>query len=135
MSKVSVAGRLHALMWGVFSLGGFIAAFLLPILIYVNNIAYPLGLWPMTSKDPTTLLVSDQLLGSLFVLVTIGGSLFHGVFRFQTTLPELGLHGQTDRIVSIGYAIIAVGIIALLYFLLILNPTFLKMILPLIPHP
>ena len=134
MSKLSVAARLHALFWGVFSMGGFIAAFLLPVLIYVNNIAYPLGLWPMTSKDPTTLLVSDQLLGSLFVLVTIGGSLFHGVFRFQTTLPELGMHSQTDRIVSIGYAIIAVGIVVLLYFLLILNPTFLKM-LPPIPHP
>src|SRR5215471_2245583 len=128
MSKVSVQGRLHALLWGVFSLGGFIAAFLLPILIYVNNIAYPLGLWPMVSKDPTRLLVADQLLGSAFVLVTIGGSLFHGVFRFQTTLPELGLKSQTERIVAIGYAIIAIGIFALLYYLLALNPTFVKMI-------
>ena len=129
---MNVAARIHALMWGVFSLGGFIAAFLLPALIYVNNIAYPLGLWPMTVKDPTTLLVADQLLGSVFVLVTVGGSLFHGIFRFQTTLPELGMKGQTDRIVSIGYAIIAVGIIVLLYFLLMLNPSFLK-ILPPIP--
>jgi succinate dehydrogenase subunit D len=131
MSKVSVSARLHALMWGVFSLGGFIAAFLLPVLIYVNNIAYPLGLWPMTSKDPTKLLVDDQILGSLFVFVTIAGSLFHGVFRFQTTLPELGLKSQTDRIVAIGYAIIAVGIFALLYYLLVLNPTFVNML----PHP
>ncbi len=133
MSKVSVAARLHALFWGVFSLGGFIAAFLLPVLIYVNNIAYPLGLWPMTSKDPTSLLVADQILGSLFAFVTIGGSLFHGIFRFQTTLPELGLKGQTDRIVAIGYAIIAVGIFVLLYYLLVLNPSFVNM-LP-IPHP
>ncbi len=133
MSKVSVAARLHALFWGVFSLGGFIAAFLLPVLIYVNNIAYPLGLWPMTSKDPTSLLVADQILGSLFVFVTIGGSLFHGIFRFQTTLPELGLKGQTDRIVAVGYAIIAVGIFVLLYYLLVLNPSFVNM-LP-IPHP
>jgi fumarate reductase subunit D len=133
MSKVSVAARLHALFWGVFSLGGFIAAFLLPVLIYVNNIAFPLGLWPMTSKDPTSLLVADQILGSLFVFVTIGGSLFHGIFRFQTTLPELGLKGQTDRIVAIGYAIIAVGIFVLLYYLLVLNPSFVNM-LP-IPHP
>ncbi len=88
---MSAAARLHALLWGVFSLGGFIAAFLLPVLIYVNNIAYPLGLWPMTSKDPTSLLVTDQILGSIFVFVAIAGSLFHGVFRFQTTLPEIGL--------------------------------------------
>ena len=133
MSEMSATARLHALLWGVFSLGGFIAAFLLPILIYVNNIAYPLGLWPITSKDPTSLLVTDQILGSLFVFVTIAGSLFHGVFRFQTTLPELGLKSQTDRIVSVGYAIIAVGIFVLLYYLLVLNPSFVKM-LP-IPHP
>ncbi len=130
---MSAAARLHALLWGVFSLGGFIAAFLLPILIYVNNIAYPLRLWPITSKDPTSLLVTDQILGSLFVFVTIAGSLFHGVYRFQTTLPEFGLKSQTDRIVSIGYAIIAVGIFVLLYYLLVLNPSFVKM-LP-IPHP
>src|SRR5260370_4621087 len=98
---MSVAARMHALMWVVFSLGGFIAAFLLPVLIYVNNIAYPLGLWPMTSKDPTTLLVADQLLGSVFVLVTIGGSLFHRIFRFQTTLPDLGIRGQTHSIFSL----------------------------------
>jgi len=133
VSKMSAAARLHALLWGVFSLGGFIAAFLLPVLIYVNNIAYPLGLWPMTSKDPTSLLVTDQILGSIFVFVAIAGSLFHGVFRFQTTLPELGLKSQTDRIVAVGYAIIAVGIVVLLYYLLVLNPSFVKM-LP-IPHP
>jgi len=133
VSKMSAAARLHALLWGVFSLGGFIAAFLLPVLIYVNNIAYPLGLWPMTSKDPTSLLVTDQILGSIFVFVAIAGSLFHGVFRFQTTLPELGLKSQTDRIAAIGYAVIAVGIVVLLYYLLVLNPSFVKM-LP-IPHP
>jgi fumarate reductase subunit D len=121
---------LHALLWGVFSVGGFIAAFLLPILIYVNNIAYPLGLWPVTSRDPTRLLVTDQIVSSLFVFVTIAGSLFHGVYRFQKTLGELGLKKYEDRIIAIGYAIIAVGISALLYYLLFLNPSFVRMLTP-----
>ncbi len=125
---MSAAARLHALLWGVFSLGGFIAAFLLPALIYVNNIAYPLGLWPVTSKDPTSLLVTDQILGSLFVFVAIAGSLFHGVFRFTATLGELGLKNQVERITAIGYAIIAVGILVLLYYLLHLNPSLLTML-------
>jgi len=129
MSGMSVAARLHALLWGVFSLGGFIAAFLLPVLIYVNNIAYPLGLWPVTSRDPTSLLVTDQIIGSLFVFVAIAGSLFHGVFRFTATLGELGLKNQVERIVSVGYALIAVGILALLYYLLALNPSFVNMVL------
>ncbi len=126
---MSVAARLHALLWGVFSLGGFIAAFLLPVLIYVNNIAYPLGLWPVTSRDPTSLLVTDQIIGSLFVFVAIAGSFFHGVFRFTATLGELGLKNQVERIVSVGYALIAVGILALLYYLLALNPSFVNMVL------
>jgi len=41
MPKVA---RLHAILWGVFSMGGFIAAFLLPVLIYLVGIASPLGL-------------------------------------------------------------------------------------------
>ncbi len=125
---MSAAARLHALLWGVFSLGGFIAAFLLPVLIYVNNIAYPLGLWPVMSRDPTSLLVSDQVMGSLFVFVAVAGSLFHGVFRFTATLGELGLKGQVERIVAVGYAVIAVGIVVLAYYLLVLNPGFLKML-------
>ncbi len=122
------ADRLHALLWGVFSLGGFIAAFLLPVLIYVNNIAYPLGLWPATSKDPTPLLVRDNIIPSLFVFVTIAGSLFHGIFRFQTTLGELGLKNHVQEIEAVGYAIIALGILALVYYLLILNPSFSHML-------
>ncbi|MEK6919721.1 MAG: hypothetical protein AABX62_01605, partial [Thermoproteota archaeon] len=59
--RVSVAARVHAMLWGVFSLGGIIAAFLLPVLIYVNNLAYPLGLWPATKIDPTSLLVTRRL--------------------------------------------------------------------------
>ncbi len=130
MSRLSAAARLHALLWGVFSVGGFIAAFLLPVLIYVNNIAYPLGLWPVTSKDPTRLLVTDQIVSSLFVFVAVAGSLFHGVYRFQTTLGELGLKKYEDRIIAIGYTIIAVGISALLYYLLFLNPSFVRMLTP-----
>ncbi len=124
---VSVAARLHAVLWGVFSLGGFIAAFLLPVLIYVNNIAYPLGLWPMAGKDPASLLAVHRGLASLFILVAVGGSLFHGVFRFQTTLGELGLKSWLEKIAALGYAIIAVGILALAYYLWVLNPNLLRL--------
>lgn len=130
MREMSAPARLHAIFWGIFSIAGFIAAFLLPVLIYVNNIAYPLGLWPENSatRDPASLLVTDQILGSLFVFVAVAGSLFHGVFRFQTTLSELGMKGQAERIAAVGYAIIAVGIVVLAYYLLILNPSFFHML-------
>src|SRR5437773_9121820 len=71
-----------------------IAAFLLPVMIYMTAIAYPFGLWPFSSpsgclycptRDPS-FLVTGHLLGALFIFVTIAGSLYHGIFRFQTTL-------------------------------------------------
>ncbi len=124
----SVASRLHAMMWGVFSIGAFIAAFLLPVLIYVNNVAYPLGLWPMTGKDPSSLMVIHPKIASLFIFVTVAGSLFHGIFRFQTTLGELGLKRWVEKIAAAGYAIIGIGILALAYYLLLLNPDVLKLL-------
>ena len=120
VAKVSLAARMHAMLWGVFSLGGFISAFLLPVLIYVNNIAYPLGLWPATSMDPTSLMLTARL-STLFVLLTIAGSLYHGIFRFQATLPELGLGRFKEKIAAIGYAIIGTSIVMLIIYVLNIN--------------
>jgi len=108
---------LHALLWGIFSIGGFIAAFLLPVLIFVSNIAYPLGLWPAANISLIKTVFIVSLLSAFFVFVTIGGSLFHAIFRFKTTLPELGLKRASSLISALGYIIIAVGLIALVYYL------------------
>ena len=124
--SVSIAARVHAVLWGVFSIAGFIAAFLLPVLIYVNNIAYPLGLWPTTRLDPTSLMVSNRL-SPIFIFLTIAGSLYHGIFRFQTTLTELGLGGFKEKLVALGYAVIGTGIVMLIIFLLALNPSLLRL--------
>jgi fumarate reductase subunit D len=114
---------LHAVLWGIFSAGGFIAAFFLPILVYLVGIAYPLGLWPVASNDPTHVFVLRRL-GVLFIFVTVAGSLFHGVFRFQSTLVELGLKKYGRAIEAVGYFVIATGIIVLVYYLLRLDTTF-----------
>src|SRR2546427_12849153 len=86
MPKVA---RLHAILWGVFSVGGFIAAFLLPVLIYIVGIAYPLGLWPISGQDPTTSILSHHHLGTLLLFLTAAGSFYHGIYRFQSTLTQL----------------------------------------------
>ena len=107
-------------------MGGFIAAFLLPVLIYVNNIAYPLGLWPATRLDPTGLMVSNRF-STLFIFLAIAGSLYHGIFRFQTTLLELGLGRFKEKLAVLGYAVIGTGIVMLIIFLLALNPGLLRL--------
>ena len=118
--------RLHAFLWGIFSLGGIIAAFLLPILIYITGIAYPLGLWPVTNTDPTGVLVTRRL-GVLFIFVVVAGSLFHGLFRFQSTLGELGLKRYSRVLAGIAYTIFAISAIILVYYLLVLHPNFFKL--------
>ncbi len=115
--------RLHAILWGIFSLGGMIAAFLLPVMIYLTGIAYPLGLWPLNGSRDPSFLVTGTLLGMLFVFVTIAGSLFHGIFRFQSVLTEVGLLRLKRGLETVGYLIIFVGIILLAYYLLVLNPS------------
>ncbi len=116
--------RLHAILWGVFSLGGFIAAFLLPVLIYLVGIAYPLGLWPVTGADPSTLILDHHHLGTLFLFVTVAGSLYHGIYRFQSTLAEIGLAPARRALEAIGYLIIIIGIIATAVYLIQYNPSF-----------
>jgi fumarate reductase subunit D len=116
--------RLHAILWGVFSMGGFIAAFFLPVLIYLVGIAYPLGLWPVNGSDPTTLILDHHHLGTLFLFVTVAGSLYHGIFRFQSTLTEIGLARAKRALEAVGYLIIIIGILAAAVYLLQYNPTF-----------
>lgn len=116
--------RLHGILWGVFSAGGFVAAFLLPVLIYLVGIAYPLGLWPVAGTDPTTAILDHHHLGTLFLFVTVAGSLYHGIFRFQSTLTELGLAPARRALEAIGYLIIIVGIFATAVFLVQYNPSF-----------
>lgn len=109
--------RIHALLWGVFSLGGMIAAFLLPVMIYLMAIAYPYSLWPFNNGQDAGFLVTGHLLGALFIFVTIGGSLYHGVFRFQSVLLEVGLQKYRRALGAVGYFVIFAGIIVLAYFL------------------
>ncbi len=121
MPKVA---RLHAILWGVFSMGGFIAAFLLPVLIYLVGIAYPLGLWPVANGDPTSAILNHHHIGTLFLFVTVAGSWYHGIFRFQSTLTEIGLAPVRRALEAIGYLIIIIGILATAVYLLQYNPGF-----------
>ncbi len=109
--------RLHAMLWGIFSLGGMIAAFLLPVLIYMTAIAYPFSLWPFNGTRDPSFLVIGHLLGALFIFVTIAGSLYHGIFRFQSVLTEVGLLKYRRALEAVGYFIIFAGIILLAYYL------------------
>jgi len=105
-------------------MGGFIDAFLLPVLVYLDGIAYPLGRWPVTGTDTTTFILGHGRLGTLFLFVTVAGSLYHGIFRFQSTLTEIGLARAKKALEAVGYLIIIIGILATAIYLLQYNPGF-----------
>ena len=65
---------------------------------------------------------TDQ--GTLFLFVTVAGSLYHGIYRFQSTLTETGLARAKRALEVVGYLIISVGILATAIYLLQYNPGF-----------
>ncbi len=75
------------LLWSLFSAGGVVAAFLIPILLFLYGIVFPLGLidWPDYQytlelvRHPLTKLV-------LFMLCSL--PLFHWAHRFRFTLYD-----------------------------------------------
>lgn len=86
---------LEPVFWSLFSVGGFITAFLFPVALFLLFFATPLGLWP---TDPAAYAAfaarwADPLV-RLFFFVLIGGSLFHGTHRLKFMLMDAGLKGR-----------------------------------------
>jgi len=124
--------RITPMFWGLFTFGGFAIAFLLPVLIVVNSLAYPLRLLPWESVqfgpaigwihgDPATALLGPSwawLAGwfpKLFLVVVIGGALFHGLHRFKYVLYDFGLHRAKKVLDPVVYGIAAVGTAAAVF--------------------
>ena len=110
---------LEPLLWSLFSLGGFITAFLFPITVFLLFLAPAFGLWP---TDPAAYLPFAahwrEPLVRLFFFVLIGGSLFHGTHRLKFMLVDAGLRGPgieaaLDIILN---AVAIVGTLGALYY-------------------
>src|SRR2546425_2357359 len=110
---------LEPLLWGLFSLGGFITAFLFPITVFLLFLAPVFGLWPTDPAAYVTFAAHwREPLGRLFFFALIGGSLFHGKHRLKFILFRAGLKGPgiqapLDIILNAGAI---VGALRALYF-------------------
>jgi fumarate reductase subunit D len=78
---------IEPLLWILFSAGGVVAALLLPILLFLFGVAFPLG-WLAPPSHGRLLAVLGHPLArlGLFVLCTL--SLFHWAHRFRYTLYD-----------------------------------------------
>ncbi|TLZ98630.1 MAG: hypothetical protein E6J96_02515 [Methanobacteriota archaeon] len=87
---------LEPIFWSLFSLGGFITAFLFPVTLFLLFFAAPFHLWP---TDPAAYSTFGghwkEPLVRLFFFVLIGGSLFHGTHRLKFMLMDAGFKGRS----------------------------------------
>jgi fumarate reductase subunit D len=80
-------GSNEPLLWVLFSAGGVAAALLIPILLLLYGLAFPLGVLALPSYQSTLALVSHPLMRLvLFALCFL--SLFHWAHRFRYTLYD-----------------------------------------------
>ncbi len=78
--------------WGLFSVGGVVAALLVPIHVFVDGLAVPLGLVDESAvsfERMRALLGHPLAKAYLFVLVIL--PLFHAAHRVRFSLYELGV--------------------------------------------
>lgn len=73
--------------WGVFGAGGVISALVLPVLLFLNGLAIPLG-WIGAPHYGDLLSFVKHPLARLFLFGVISLSLFHWAHRFRFTLYD-----------------------------------------------
>ena len=99
--------------WSLFSAGGVVAAFLVPVLILITGIAWPLGLLPGDALEFARMqaLLSHPLT-RVFCFVLISLPLFHWAHRFRFTLVDVGLKSMHTLIAVLCYGAAIAGTIA-----------------------
>ena len=78
--------------WSLFSAGGVVAAFLVPVHIFLTGIAWPLGLLSgdFLEYSKMRMLLSHPAV-RLYCFILIFLPLFHWAHRFRFTLMDLGV--------------------------------------------
>jgi fumarate reductase subunit D len=79
--------RLEPLLWILFSAGGVVAAFLVPVHLFVQGLAFPLGLAKMPEYSTVAAFVAHPLV-RLYLFVLCSVPLFHAAHRIRYTLYD-----------------------------------------------
>ena len=74
-------------LWSLFSSGGTVAAFLVPVLLFFYGLAFPLG-WLTSPGYQSTLALVRHPLTRLVLFVLCSLPLFHWAHRFRFTLYD-----------------------------------------------
>ena len=102
--------------WSLFSAGGVVAAFFIPITIILTGIAIPAGL--IDVEQFNQLIRYPLVRVYLFVLISL--PMFHWAHRFRYAVVDLGLKGSDRVLALLFYGLAIVGTSFALYYLLLL---------------
>jgi len=105
------------LLWMLFSAGGVISGMLMPILVLLFGIAFPLA-WLTPPSHEQMLAVLGNPLTRLALLALCVLSLFHWAHRFRHTLYDgLQIKHLNEVIALVSYGIAVVGSVAAAYLM------------------
>lgn len=102
--------------WSLFSVGGVVAAFLVPVHMFLHGLAIPLG-WVSVSHARLLALIGQPLI-KVYLFVLIALPLYHWAHRFRFVLEDLGLHGFRTPIAVLCYGSAVAGTVATLWVLI-----------------
>ena len=96
--------QLEPLWWALFAIGGTIAAFLLPVHVFLNNIAVPLGWFSpqAVSYEHLAGLLGNPLVKA-YLIIFLAPTLFHAAHRLKSLPHELLLPGSPLLLGVLGY--------------------------------
>ncbi len=105
--------------WGMFSAGGVVAALLVPIHIFLDGLAVPLGLVDASaaSFDRVRELIHNPWI-KLYVFILVVMPLYHAAHRIRFSLYELGMREFRISMDVLCYGAAVVGTIGVGYVLL-----------------
>lgn len=91
------------MLWALFSAGGTVAAFLLPVHLFLTGFGFPLGWFSTPSYDYISRVMSHPI-SKLYFFVLLSLPLFHWAHRFRYTLYDgLKIKHLTPLIVTVCY--------------------------------
>ena len=103
--------RLEPLLWILFSAGGVVAALVIPVLLLLFGLVFPLG-WLSSPSHEYILTLLSHPLSRVAIFVSCTLLLFHWAHRFRFTLYDgLQLKHLSQLIFVFSYGAVLVGTI------------------------
>lgn len=107
----------EAPLWALFSAGGVVAAFLIPVHLFLFGLAFPLGWLPTPGYEHMLTLVRNPLV-KIYLLLLCSLPLFHWAHRFRYTLYDgLKVKHLNELIFTFCYGGAVVGTVLAAYLL------------------